>query len=162
MSGVFGIVDSHKRSLSDQLLRMADDLCLREWTRTWTWSDEQTGMGLGQVNIGIFSTDTQPLRSEDEALAVVFFGELYYTKPLRRQLVADGYSLEMGTEAEWVLHLYQAKGESFIRDSEGVFVLALWDGKRGGLLVANDRFGLIPITPTTMASWSSLPKSRVS
>lgn len=144
MSGVFGIVDSRKRSLSVQLLRMADSLCLREWACTQTWSDEQTGVGLGQVNIGIFSTDAQPLQSEDGTLAIVFFGELYYTEPLHRQLTAGGYSLELGTEAELVLRLYQAKGENFIHDLEGVFVLALWDGQRGCLLVANDRFGLIP------------------
>lgn len=144
MSGVFGIVDSHKRSLSAQLLRMADSLCLREWTRTQTWSDEQTGVGLGQVSIGLFSSEVQPLQSEDEKLAVVFFGELYYAEPLRRQLVADGHAIELGTEAELVLRLYQAKGENFVHDLEGVFVLALWDGNRGRLLVANDRLGLIP------------------
>jgi len=144
MSGVFGIVDSRKGSLSTQLHRMADSLRLREWTQTQVWSDEAAGVGLGQVNIGIFSTDPQPLRGEGEMLAGVFFGELYYTEPLRRQLTNDGYSLELGTEAELVSCLYQAKGESFIHDLEGVFVLAVWDGKRGSLLVANDRFGLIP------------------
>jgi len=144
MSGVFGIIDSQRRSLSAQLHRMADSLRLREWTRTQVWAEEQTGVGLGQVNIGLFSTDTQPFRSDDGTLAVVFFGELYYTEPLRRELAADGYSLALGTEAEFICRLYQAKDESFIQHLEGVFVLALWDGKRGRLLVANDRFGLIP------------------
>ncbi|MBU0704001.1 MAG: hypothetical protein KKC18_09090, partial [Chloroflexi bacterium] len=144
MSGVFGIVDSQRRPLAAQMQRMADGLRLREWTRTQVWSDEQTGAGLGQVNIGFFSTDAQPSRSENGVLAVVFFGELYYTEPLRRQLAGEGYSLELGSEAELILHLYQAKGESFIHDLEGVFVLALWDAERNRLLVANDRFGLVP------------------
>lgn len=144
MSGVFGIVDSRNRSPSAQLHRMADSLRLREWTRTQVWSDEQTGVGLGQVNIDLFCTGAQPLRSEDGTLAVVFFGELYYTEPLRRQLASQGYSLAVGTGAELIYRLYHAKGEDFIHDLEGVFGLALWDGQRGCLLVANDRFGLIP------------------
>jgi asparagine synthase (glutamine-hydrolysing) len=144
MSGVFGVIDAQKRPVSAQLHRMAESLRLREWTRTQVWAEEQPGVGLGQVNIGLFSADAQPFQSEDEALAVVFFGELYYTEPLRRQLAADGYSLTLGTEAELICRLYQAKEESFIHDLQGIFVLALWDGKRGRLLVANDRFGLIP------------------
>jgi len=144
MSGVFGIIDSRKGTFTGRLLRMADSLCLREWSRTQTWSDEQSGVGLGQVNIGVFSTDAQPLKSEDGTLAVVFFGELYHTAPLCRQLTAEGYSLESGTQTELILRLYQAKGERFIHDLDGVFVLAVWDGKRRLLLLANDRFGLVP------------------
>lgn len=144
MSGVFGVVDSQRRPLAAQMQHMADSLRLREWTRTQVWSNERMGVGLGQVNIGLFSTDTQPLRSEDGSLAVVFFGELYYTEAMRRQLTGEGYSLELGSDAELVLRLYQSKGEGFIHDLEGVFVLALWDEGRGCLMVANDRFGLIP------------------
>ncbi|HEC33806.1 MAG TPA: hypothetical protein ENI37_03725, partial [Chloroflexi bacterium] len=83
MSGVFGLVDSQKRSPWAQLRRMADALRLSEWTRTQTWMDEPAGVALGQVNIGLFSTDPQPLRSADGALAVVFFGELSNVEHLR-------------------------------------------------------------------------------
>jgi len=144
MSGVFGVVDSKKRPPSGQLNNMADSLRLREWTHTQVWSNENVGVGLGQVNIGLFSTDPQPLLGEDGAIAIAFFGELYRTEPLRRQLMGHGYSLALSTEAELICRLYQAKGEEFIHDLEGVFVLALWDGHCGRLLIANDRFGLIP------------------
>ncbi len=119
-------------------------LRLCEWMHTQTWVDEGTGVGLGQVNIGLFSTDAQPLRSQDGSLTVVFFGELYHTEPLRRQLAARGHSLYLGSDAELVMHLYQIKGEALMHDLEGVFVLAVWDEKRGRLLLANDRFGLLP------------------
>lgn len=144
MSGVFGTADCKRRSTSTRLRRMAESLRLTDWTRTQVWTDEQAGVGLGQVNIGIFSTDAQPLVGEERSLVLAFYGELYYTESLRRRLVADGYLLELGTEAELILRLYQARGIDFVGDLEGVFVLALWDGKRECLLVANDRFGLIP------------------
>jgi asparagine synthase (glutamine-hydrolysing) len=144
MSGVFGVVDTKKRPLAAWLPRMAESLRLREWTRIQVWSDEQTGVGLGQVNIGLFSTDAQPLHSEDGSLAVVFFGQLYHSERVRDRLQAEGYPPELGTEAELVLHLYRARGEGFVEDLEGVFVLALWDARQARLLLANDRFGLIP------------------
>ncbi len=145
MSGVFGVIDSNTRALSTRIERMAHEMRLREWTRTQVWSDDVSSVALGQVNIGLFSSDVQPFRSEDGTLAVVFFGELYYTRSLRRQLMDDGYALTAGTEAELVCRLYQAKGEGFVRHLEGVFELALWDRGRGYLWVVNDRFGLIPL-----------------
>ncbi|MFZ5917163.1 MAG: asparagine synthetase B family protein [Chloroflexota bacterium] len=144
MSGVFGIVDSKKRSLASQLQRMAGRLCLQEWHHAQTWADENAGVGLGQAHIGLFASETQPWHSDDGQIAVVFFGELYYTGSLRRQLDSEGYGSQNGSDAELVLRLYQARGERFIHDLEGVFVLAIWDGRQQRLLVANDRFGLIP------------------
>ncbi|NLE43834.1 MAG: hypothetical protein GX620_03850 [Chloroflexi bacterium] len=145
MSGVFGFIDSQKQILSDHILRMSRRLRQSEWTRIQTWSDDQSGAALGQVNIGLFSTDVQPFCSEDGAVAVVFFGELYHVEGLRARLAADSRPLRLGTEAELVLRLYETLGAGFIRDLEGVFVLAIWDGRQGQLLVANDRFGLVPL-----------------
>jgi len=144
MGGVFGLVDSRRRPPSAQLRRMADALRLCEWTRTQTWADEQAGVGLGQVNIGLFSTDPQPLRSADGALAVVFFGELSNAGRLRQRLASADHSPQPASEAELILRLYQEQGEDLVRDLDGVFVFALWDGERDRLLVVNDRLGLLP------------------
>jgi len=145
MSGVFGLVDSRGRPPSVQLRRMADALRLCEWTRTQTWADGPAGVGLGQVNIGLFSTDPQPRRSADGALAVVFFGELSNVEYLRQRLILADSPPGPGCEAELILRLYRERGEGLVHDLEGVFVFALWDGEQGRLLVANDRLGLLPI-----------------
>lgn len=117
---------------------MADNLRLQEWHSTQAWIDEKAGVGLGQVNIGILATDPQPVHSNDGQLTAVFFGELYYAESLRRQASAQA------SDAELILHLYETQGEQFINALEGVFVLAVWDAGKGSLLVANDRFGLLP------------------
>ncbi|MBN1179507.1 MAG: hypothetical protein JXD18_09860 [Anaerolineae bacterium] len=132
MSGVFGWVDSCAESPALPLKRMADALRLFEWAQAQTWAG--AGVGLGQVNIGLFSTDPQPLHSEDGTLSGVFFGELY------RPALPRGE----GSEIAHIFRLYRERGDALLRDLEGVFVFALWDAARGHLLVANDRLGLIP------------------
>jgi asparagine synthase (glutamine-hydrolysing) len=144
MSGVFGLVDSRRRSPSGQLRRMATALQLLEWTSAQAWEDEPAGVGLGQVNVGLFSADCPLVHSEDGKLTVAFFGELYYTERLQHRLSAAGSSPYAGGNAGLILRLYRERGKDLIRDLEGVFVLALWDRELGRLLVANDRFGLIP------------------
>lgn len=119
-------------------------MSLHEWTTSQTWVDPEAGVGLGQTNIGLFATDAQPLSSEDGSVLAVFFGELYYTESLRRQLSAEGHVLRSRSDTELILCLYLARGESFVQEIEGVFVLAIWDQQSRRLLVANDRFGLIP------------------
>lgn len=141
MAGVFGVVATEN---ADLIQRMADAMSLLEWTRSQSWTDSKAGVGLGQLNIGLFATDAQPLKSDDGNVSVVFFGELYYTETLRHQLRTEGHKLRSKSDTELILRLYQAWGDRFIKEIEGVFVLAIWDQHSRRLLVANDRFGLIP------------------
>jgi asparagine synthase (glutamine-hydrolysing) len=123
--------------------RLGDVLRTCDWTRVQLWADEGRGVGLGQVNIGLFAAHAQPSHSQDGELTAVFFGELYNSEYARgRPSPIDPH--QWGTETELILQRYRERGEEFIYDLEGAFVLALWDRRRSHLLVANDRLGLIP------------------
>lgn len=118
---------------------MADELRLHEWTTLQSSVDEPAAVGLGQVHIGLFSTDPQPQRSADGQIAVVFFGELDYRDELLQR-----YAASPANDAALILHMYQQRGAELVHELQGVFVLALWDASRKRLLVVNDRFGLLP------------------
>lgn len=144
MSGAFGIVDGQRRPETTTLLQaMAEWLRLRPWYSVQYHADAEVGAGLGQVNIGLFSCEQQPVYSPDGNLWGCFFGELYNSQELHRQVnetPGGGESL-----AHLMLSLYQLHGADFVRELDGQFVLAIWDGERGRLILANDRFGLYPL-----------------
>ena len=146
MSGVFGIVDSKRRPSVNQLLaQMGAAMSHREWYRTETYCEDSVGVGLGRIGIGVFNQERQPVCSEDENLIIFLAGEFYDTAKVRRDLTEKGRHLRDDSDAELALRLYQEKGEAFVRDLEGAFVLAIRNRSQHEVIVVNDRFGLYPL-----------------
>jgi asparagine synthase (glutamine-hydrolysing) len=146
MSGVFGILDSKKQLGNEvHLSNMAAAMSNREWFNADTHVDESAGVYLGRIDIGIFNQEHQPACSEDGDLVVFFAGELYETTELRRALNAKGYKFRDGSDLELVLRLYQDRGEKFIFELEGVFLVLIWERRKNEVIIANDRYGLYPL-----------------
>jgi asparagine synthase (glutamine-hydrolysing) len=146
VSGIFGVVDSRRQSNVERLVvAMGGAMTHRDWYVVETVADAPQGLGLGRIGIGIFNQEYQPVRSEDGNLLVFLSGEFYNSSRLRRDLEAKGHSFRDDSDLELVLRLYEEKGDQFVRDLEGTFVLAIWDIARQELTIANDRFGLYPL-----------------
>ena len=147
MSGIFGILDNKKTNsnISSLLTDMGTIMSHREWYVVDTHADENNGIGLGRIGIGIFNKEKQPVWSEDRAVCVFFSGELYHTSELRHDLVAQGDYLRDDTDAELILRLYQIKGKSFIKQLNGAFLILIWDSHEQQVIITNDRFGLYPL-----------------
>jgi asparagine synthase (glutamine-hydrolysing) len=146
MSGIFGVLDSKRGTpIGSLLTKMGTKMSHREWYVFENYSDENAGVALGRIGIGIFNQERQPACSEDRNLMIFLSGEFYNTSGLRHDLKAKGYHFRDESDLELVLRLYQEKGEQFIHGLEGVFVLAIWDHDQQKLVVANDRFGLYPL-----------------
>jgi len=146
VSGVFGILDSKRQMRVEPLLtRMGARMSHREWYVVETFWDEDAGVGLGRIGIGIFNRERQPLFSEDQNLVVFLTGEFYNAAELRGALKAKGHHFRDESDLELVLRLYQDKGEQFVRDLDGAFVLVIWNRGSQEAIIANDRFGLYPL-----------------
>lgn len=147
MSGVFGVIENRGRSTDSgrRLQVMGKCMTHRPWYQVDSFYDEQAGVGLGRIGIGIFNSEKQPVASEDGSIRLVMSGEFYYQADLRRELEKKGASLRDSGDAEFALRLYQDRGPDFVKAVEGAFVLALWDRPHNQILIANDRFGLKPL-----------------
>lgn len=87
----------------------------------------------------------QPLRSEDGRVITVVNGEIYNHRDLRRELEAAGHVFATHSDCEVVVHGYEEYGLGFLQRLNGMFGLALWDDRRGRLLLARDAFGVKPV-----------------
>jgi asparagine synthase (glutamine-hydrolysing) len=87
----------------------------------------------------------QPLWNARRDLAIVFNGEIYNYRDLRRELVRAGVKFRTSSDTEVVLELYAREGESAIQRLDGMFAFAIWDARRKRLLVARDRSGKKPL-----------------
>jgi asparagine synthase (glutamine-hydrolysing) len=99
----------------------------------------------------------QPLRGPDLGTALVCNGEIYGHRRLRERF--GSYPFRSGSDCEVVLPLYEQYGADLLHHLPGTFSLALWDDRRGALLLARDRFGERPLyyatTPDGMLAFAS-------
>jgi asparagine synthase (glutamine-hydrolysing) len=87
----------------------------------------------------------QPMLSDDGSVALVYNGETYNFRELRRELLGLGASFRSTGDTEVVLRAYEAWGTDFVRRLDGMFALAIWDAREGQLLLARDRTGKKPL-----------------
>ena len=112
--------------------------------------DKQDGFAAGPVGLGIarlaindVEGGGQPYRNEDDSIQAVFNGEIYNFRELRAELQARGHHFRSLTDGEVIVHLYEEYGPDFVERLNGMFAIALWDGRR--LHLYRDRMGIKPL-----------------
>jgi asparagine synthase (glutamine-hydrolysing) len=129
---------------ADVLKRMTAVLIHRGPDDQGIFIEDNVGLGHRRLNIIDLETGRQPLFNEDGRLALVFNGEIYNYRELRRGLLDRGHAFSTKTDTEVVLHLYEEKGERCLDDLRGMFAFALWDAVKKELFFARDRLGKKP------------------
>jgi asparagine synthase (glutamine-hydrolysing) len=96
--------------------------------------------------IDLSETGAQPMANEDGSIQVIFNGEIYNHKELRRELEQAGHSFRSRTsDTEAIVHGYERWGEGVVERLDGMFALAVWDRSKRKLLLARDRAGKKPL-----------------
>jgi asparagine synthase (glutamine-hydrolysing) len=95
--------------------------------------------------IDLSAAGAQPMTNEDGTVWVVFNGEIYNHRELRRNLEARGHLFKGHSDTEVLPHLYEEHGLDFVNKLRGMFALAIYDDKTHTLILARDRFGIKPL-----------------
>jgi asparagine synthase (glutamine-hydrolysing) len=91
------------------------------------------------------TTGDQPFQSPDGAIWMVCNGEIYNAPELRREATAWGYPFRSRGDIETIVPFYERHGPDAVARLDGMFGLAVWDDRRGRLLLARDRAGEKPL-----------------
>jgi asparagine synthase (glutamine-hydrolysing) len=107
--------------------------------------------------IDLSRSGRQPMCSSDESVWIVYNGEVYNFSELRSRFSLDSarYRFRSSTDTEVLLHLYEELGDRFLEELNGMYSLAIWDGRKQRLLLARDPFGIKPLfyTETSEGFW---------
>ena len=107
--------------------------------------DGPVGLGHRRLSVIDLALSRQPLVSADGAVAVVFNGEIYNFRALRRELAAAGHVFVTAGDGEVLVHGWKAWGPQMLDRIAGMFAFALWDRARRELFLARDHLGVKPL-----------------
>lgn len=149
MCGICGYIG--KKQISDHTLeRMRDTMIHRGPNDKGSWQSQfkEGFVGLAHRRLSIFDLSEnghQPMLSLDGNLVVVFNGEIYNFKVIRKELQEKGFRFRSNSDTEVILTAYAFWKEECFVHFNGMFVIALWDKKAEKLLLARDRMGVKPL-----------------
>lgn len=102
-------------------------------------------LGFRRLSIIDLSSGHQPMANEDRSVFIVFNGEIYNYRDLRRRLEGSGHRFETSSDTETIIHLYEDLGTDCFAHLNGMFAIAIWDRPRRQLVLARDRLGKKPL-----------------
>lgn len=113
------------------------------------------GQGLLRENAFVFGhrrlavidlvTGSQPMVSADNALTIVFNGEIYNFIELRQRLIQQGHVFRTNSDTEVILQLYARDGMACVNHLNGIYAFVIFDRRQGRLFAARDHFGTKPL-----------------
>lgn len=145
MCGIAGFFGSFS---AESLERASVSIAHRGPDAHGIWRDPDAGVGLAHRRLSIIdlsSTGAQPMLSDDGSVVLIFNGEIYNFRELRASLEARGSRFRGSSDTEVVLRLYQEEGAAMLSKLNGIFAVALWDGRDRSLLLARDAMGVKPL-----------------
>jgi asparagine synthase (glutamine-hydrolysing) len=150
MCGIAGWVD-WSRDLSSErsvVAGMAARLAARGPDARGEWSSPHAVLGHRRLSVIDLTSDAdQPMvyRRDDLTCTIVYNGEIYNHRELRRVLEARGHRFRTASDTEVLLTAYVEWGVDCLQRLDGIFAFALWDETRQQLLLARDPLGVKPL-----------------
>lgn len=156
MCGICGWIDfdrdlgapEARRELADMTASMA----YRGPDDEGTWIDGPAALGHRRLAVIDIQGGRQPMILKDDgrpALVLVYTGETYNYRELRKRLAAMGHRFDTSSDTEVVLHAHREWGErdpgNAVSELNGMFAYALWDPAKRELLLIRDRLGIKPL-----------------
>jgi asparagine synthase (glutamine-hydrolysing) len=112
----------------------------------WFGADNTVGLGHARLSIlDLSAHGHQPMVSPDGRLAMVFNGEVYNYRDIRRELEPFGHAFSGTGDSEVILAAFRQWGVQAVNRFIGMFAIALWDMQERRLTLLRDRLGVKPL-----------------
>lgn len=102
-------------------------------------------LGFRRLSIIDLAGGHQPMSNEDGSVWIVFNGEIYNYRDLRRRLEGSGHKFQSDSDTETIVHLYEDLGTECFSHLNGMFAVAIWDRAKRQIVLARDRLGKKPL-----------------
>ncbi len=110
------------------------------------WMNDFVGLGHRRLSIiDVSEHGSQPMKDASGRYIIVYNGEIYNYKGLRKELKSHGYTFQSASDTEVLLYAYIHYKEHCLSRLNGFFAFAIYDEKENNLFLARDRYGIKPL-----------------
>ncbi len=145
MCGIIGVIGDDASAERARIIAARDLMVHRGPDDAGVW--ERPGVTFGARRLSIIDLSDaghQPMASADGRHAIVYNGEIYNYRELRRELERDTRFASQ-SDTEVLLNGYRRWGlGGLLERVDGMFAFAIWDADRRRLVAARDRAGKKP------------------
>ena len=146
----------------EQVLReMAEVITHRGPDSEGYYLDDGVAMAFRRLSIIDLESGSQPIYNEDRSLVLMFNGEIYNYRELRRELLEAGHAFYTETDSEVLVHGFEQWGEELLPRLRGMFAFAIWNTGDRSLFIARDYFGIKPMHYTVLPGGELLYASEI-
>jgi len=146
MCGICFFYDTTKDSIdNDSVELMVKCLHHRGPDAHRTLKRRYVALGHTRLSIVDIKGGHQPMLSADDRYAIIYNGEIYNYRALKKQLESKNIRLTTESDTEVVLQMFIEYGPQCVAYLRGMFSFAVHDNKTGELFVARDRLGIKPL-----------------
>lgn len=146
MCGIAGIVNFNSESADLSFLKeMTDSISRRGPDDFGYYESRHVGFGFRRLSIIDIDNGHQPMTSKDEKIALIFNGEIYNYKEIRKTLQSKGHKFVTQSDTEVIIYSYLEWGEKCVEHFKGMFAFAIYDRSKERVFIARDRLGIKPL-----------------
>lgn len=148
MCGIAGWISPAGQQTKDISAFMTKALAHRGPDARGIWQSEGGVVTLVNTRLSIIDltrASDQPFVDDSGNFVIVFNGEIYNYKDLKKELEARGARFRTNCDTEVLLEAYKEWGPDCLQRFIGMFAFAIWDRQAKRLFLARDRIGKKPL-----------------
>ena len=146
MCGIVGFINNDG-SVADRAIleKMNRAIIHRGPDEDGFYLNRNVGMAMRRLSIIDLAGGQQPIHNADKSKWIIYNGEIYNYREIRRDLDGRGHKFYTNSDTEAIVHLYDEFGVDCLQYLRGMFAFAIWDERDRSLFVARDRVGKKPL-----------------
>lgn len=144
MCGIVGYINKNK--IDKKILKkMNDRIIHRGPDEEGYYIDEHIGLGHRRLSIIDLESGSQPIYNEDKTKVIIFNGEIYNFRELKKELLKEKHIFKTNSDTEVLIHGFEQWSYELPKKLRGMFAFAIWDINKKELFMARDQWGIKPL-----------------
>lgn len=151
MCGFTGFYDANIKEKEELIDKMGETIAHRGPDSKGSFCDDYIALGFRRLSIIDLEGGTQPIHSADGKYVIVFNGEIYNYREIRKELIEKyGAKFKTNSDTEVILKAYEVYKEKTASLLRGMFAFVIYNKETHEMYGARDYFGIKPLYYTMM------------